>query len=62
MAPSKLAEGASVVLSSHCNEAMQNQYNGKDARVGKAYGLLKKCGRNRRNRTVRYTFVFFLSS
>lgn len=61
MAPPKLAEDASVVLPSHCNEAMQNQCNGKNARVGKADGLLKKCDGNRRNRTVRYTFVFFHS-
>lgn len=62
VAPLKLVEGASVVLSPHCNEAVQNQYNGKNARVGKADGFLKKYGRNRRNRTVRYIFVFFLSS
>lgn len=41
VAPPKLAEGSSVILSSHCNEAMQNQYNGKQAEVGKADGLLK---------------------
>lgn len=55
----KLAEGASSILPSHCNEAMQNQYNGKNARVGKEDGFLKKCGRRR---TVSYAFVFLLSS
>lgn len=52
MALPKLAEGASCILFSHCSEAMQNQYNGKNARVGKADDFLKKCGRNRRNGTV----------
>jgi len=53
------AEGAAGTLPSHCSEAMQNQYNGKNASIGKADGFLKKCSRNR---TTSYAFVFLLSS
>lgn len=55
---SQLAKGASCILPSRCNEAIQNQYSGKNARVGKADGFLKKCGKTGRNRTVNYSFYF----
>lgn len=42
------AKSDSCPLTSQCNETKRNQYNGKNARIGKPGDFLKKCGRNRR--------------